>query len=106
CRARAREGVDCEIRRSPRPEGRSDRLGRAHPVLRNAQLRPTRARKSPGLPRSFRRRLEALDRSRPASWGNGGSGALNAARVSLGGTATVAPRAGTPYARPLSGSLG
>ena len=42
-RPRPGEGMGRQIRRSPRSQGRSDRLGRAHPVLGDAQLRAARA---------------------------------------------------------------
>src|SRR5262245_38899109 len=58
--------MDRQIRRPARPEGRSDRLDRTHPVLRDAQLRPARARKPASLSRSLRRRLAAAHRGRSA----------------------------------------
>ena len=54
------------LRRPARPEGRSGRLGRAHPVLRDAQLRPARDGEHAGLSHPLRRRRQADDRGRPA----------------------------------------
>ena len=48
------------------PERRSDRLGRAHPVLGDAQLRPARAGEHAGLSRPARQRLAPDDRGGPA----------------------------------------
>ena len=66
CRPRPREAVDREIRRSARCGCRSDRLGRAHPVLGDAQLRAARAREHAGLSRPARQRHAADDRGGPA----------------------------------------
>jgi soluble lytic murein transglycosylase len=66
CRARQREKMGRAVRRSPRSQGRRRRLGRAHPVFRNPQLRAADHGKPAGLPRAFRRRHAAADRGRPA----------------------------------------
>ena len=60
------QGMDRALRRSARSQGRPDRLGRAHPVLRDAELRAAHHREHPGLSRAFRRRLAPDDRGRPA----------------------------------------
>ena len=65
-RGRVKEWV-AQVRRSARSQGRSDRLGRAHPVLRDAQLRPARDGERAGLSRPLRRQLPAADRGRPAA---------------------------------------
>ena len=62
CRARPREAVDREVRRSARSGRRSDRLGGAHPLLGDAQLRAARAREHAGLPRPARQPRAADDR--------------------------------------------
>ena len=64
-RGRVKDWI-AQIRRSARSQGRSDRLGRAHPVLGDAQLRAARAGEHAGLSRALRRRLQAADRGRPA----------------------------------------
>src|SRR5262245_51336906 len=58
--------MDRQIWRPARSEGRSDRLGRTHPVLRDAQLRPARAGKPASLSRALRRWLAAAHRGGPA----------------------------------------
>src|SRR5580700_3569400 len=40
CRPQPGQGMDRTLRRSPRSQGRSDRLGRTHPVSRDPQLCP------------------------------------------------------------------
>ena len=67
CRARARAGLDREVRRSARPEGRSHRLGRAHPVHGNPQLRAARDGEPAGLSHALRQRRAAHHRGRPAA---------------------------------------
>ena len=69
CRAWASERLDRAIRRPPRSEGRSDRLGGADSVLRDAQLCAARPGEPAGIPRALRRRLEAVDRGGPAPRG-------------------------------------
>ena len=64
-RGRVKQWIE-KIRRSARSGRRSDRLGRAHPVLRDAQLRAARAREHAGLSRPARQRLAADDRGGPA----------------------------------------
>ena len=64
-RGRVKEWIE-QVRRPARSQGRSDRLGRAHPVLGDAQLRPARHGEHAGLSRPLRRRLAAADRGRPA----------------------------------------
>ena len=59
--------MDQPLRRSARSQGRSDRLGGAHPVLRDPQLRAARHGKRAGLSRPLRRRLPTADRGRPAA---------------------------------------
>ena len=54
------EGVDRAVRRSARSEGRSGRLGRAHPVLGDAQLRAARDGEPAGLSRPLRQRSRLL----------------------------------------------
>src|SRR5262249_32575140 len=46
--------MDRALRRSARPQRRSDRLDRAHPVLRDAQLRAARDGELPDVPGAFR----------------------------------------------------
>ena len=65
-RGRVRDWVG-QLRRSARSQGRSDRLGRAHPVLGDAQLRAARDGKRAGLSRPLRRQPAAADRGRPAA---------------------------------------
>ena len=55
-RGRVREWVG-QLRRSARSQGRSDRLGGAHPVLGDAQLRAARDGERAGLSRPLRRQL-------------------------------------------------
>ena len=59
--------LDRPLRRSARSQGRPDRLGGAHSVLRDPQLRAARHGKRAGLSRAVRRRLAAPDRGRPAA---------------------------------------
>ena len=67
CRPRQRQEMDRALRRSARSQGRRGRLGRADPVLRDAQLRAADHGEPAGLSRAVRRRDQAPDRSRPAS---------------------------------------
>ena len=66
CGAAPGEGMDRAIWRSARSPCRPDRLDRAYPDLRDAQLRAARDREYAGLPRAARKQSETLDRSRPA----------------------------------------
>ena len=74
-RGRVKEWI-ARYRRSARSQGRSDRLGRAHSVLGDPQLRAARAGEPAGLPRALRRRLEASDRGRPAPRGGAATSAV------------------------------
>ena len=67
CRPRQRQEMDRALRRSARSQGRRGRLGRADPVLRDAQLRAADHGEPAGLSREVRRRDQAPDRGRPAS---------------------------------------
>ena len=80
CRARPRAGMDREVRRSARPEGRSGRLGRAHSVHGNPQLRAARDGEHAGLSDALRRRA-AHDRDRPAPGSLIRGSALNSRRT-------------------------
>ena len=69
CGPRPGRAMDGAARRSARSQGRCGRLGRAHPVLRDAQLRPARHGEPAGLPRALRRE-HCDDRAQPASHGD------------------------------------
>ena len=64
-RGRVKQWIET-VRRPARSQRRPDRLGRAHPLLRDAQLRPARAGEHAGLSRAARARLAADDRGGPA----------------------------------------
>src|SRR5262249_40244994 len=59
-------GMGEALRRSAQPADRSDRLGRAHPLLRDAQLRPARDGEHGRLPGAYRRLKPAAHRGGPA----------------------------------------
>ena len=65
-RPRPLEGMARKIRRPARSQGRSDRLGGAHPVLGDAQLRAARHGERAGLSPPLRRQLPPADRGRSA----------------------------------------
>ena len=80
CRARPRAGMDREVRRSARPQGRSGRLGRAHSVHGNPQLRAACDGEHAGLSDALRRRA-AHDRDGPAPGSLIRGSALNSRRT-------------------------
>ena len=65
-RGRVQEWI-ATLRRSARPEGRSHRLGRAHPVHGNPQLRAAGDGEPAGLSHALRQRCAAHHRRRPAA---------------------------------------
>ena len=72
CRPRPGPGLDQGLWRSARSQGRSGRLGRAHPALRDAQLRPARDGEPAGLPRAVRERRHVGGEERRARGDAGG----------------------------------
>ena len=69
CRWRQREEVDRRLWRSAPDRRRSHRLGRAHPLHRDPQLRPARDGEFAGLPQPVGRQERAADRRRPSARG-------------------------------------
>ena len=94
-RGRVREWVKL-LRRSARSQGRSGRLGGAHSVLRNAQLRPARDGKYAGLSRALRGRHRGGGEERAARDDAGdqhGAGSRTGCAVSARARARYCPRA-------------